>query len=172
MDKFLDLLNKASKEVFRLETLDEYKVDEEVEEFERYRSGKYSFDKLKKISEGGLSNYLQVIKNAKDRGVNIFRIHIVTVPLTKYLKFEIETGYYISENYGEKVFLINRNDLNKVNNLNELEISDYWMFDEKYVLPIKYDKEGRFIEFQGPITENIEKYIYTKNKLLPLAKDY
>ncbi|GBD33914.1 hypothetical protein HRbin34_00215 [bacterium HR34] len=73
--------------------------------------------------------------------------------------------------YGEKIFLINREDLNKIDNINELEISDYWMFDEKYVLPIKYEKDGRFIEMQGPITENIEKYIHTKNKLLPLAKD-
>lgn len=40
MNKFFDLLNKANKEVFRLETLDEYKVDEEKEILESYKSNK------------------------------------------------------------------------------------------------------------------------------------
>ncbi|GBE20136.1 MAG TPA: hypothetical protein ENG87_05570 [Candidatus Pacearchaeota archaeon] len=146
------------KYAFRLELLQEYKVDGEKKDFE-------DFLKTGKIKKEYNDEEYLIIKNAKDRNASMSRVHVFELPLTDYLKFEFKM-YKFNELAGEKIFLLDKLDFEKINsNIN----FDFWLFDDKIVLKMNYDKEGRFLGFEE-IRTDLRKFIELKDKLLSISK--
>jgi len=109
------------KYAFRLELLQEYNVDGEKESIKEFlKTGKVSEDK----------DWTNLIKSAISRGAFMERVHVIILPISKYLKYEIE-AYKANIEAGEKVSFMLKEEFDKINTkINH----DFWLFDDKIVL--------------------------------------
>lgn len=96
--------------------------------------------------------------------MRIIDLQVLDLPMSDYLKFGIEMGSSIAEQYGQRFLFVERD---KVANL-IARFQDYWLFDNKAVIPMNYDPRGRFINKGTAITEpiSLSKYIYLKTDLI------
>jgi hypothetical protein len=127
---FYGCLKSAKKETFRLEMRDEYRVKEEDRELEIWRNtGKFE------PGEGG-KQWARDLEALRARGVITHRVHVVTVPLSDYLRFEIAA-------YAEDVNYIERDDYAGIKK--PFEPQEFWLIDEKHLFIVKYDQEGHWL---------------------------
>ncbi|MFA5070981.1 MAG: DUF6879 family protein [Candidatus Pacearchaeota archaeon] len=154
MDSYFENFEKSA---FRLELLQKYSVDEELEDFS-------NFIKTSKINSKKYSEWTEIISKAKSRGVIMQRVHIVDFPLSDYLKYEFEY-YKISKKIGEQIFLLDKNKFNEKVNF------DFWLFDDRIVLKMNYDQDGKFLGFEK-IIGNVDKFVKLKNKLLKISEEF
>lgn len=146
----MDYFNTFKKSAFRVETLQKYNVNEEQEGFANFLNHG--------ILDNNLNNdWYDIIKKAKNRGASITRVHLIKLPLTDYLRFEIEL-YKLNEKYGEEIFIL-------IDNQTEKQINDFWLFDDEFVLDMQYSDDGKFIDWKER-KDNINDFINIKNNLL------
>ncbi len=117
-----DYFNKFKKYAFRLELLQSYSVEQEKKDFMKFlKDGKVSKDENKE--------WYETIKNAKSRGAIIQRVHVISFPLSDYIKFEME-AYRYNMKEGEQIFTI---PYRKFLKLMPKIKKDFWLFDDKIV---------------------------------------
>ena len=130
----LKYFNSFQKCAFRVKILQKYNVDEEKQAYQY-------FQQYNKLPDGFWKDWHNIIQQAKIRGAIIQRVHLIKVPITSYISFELEF-YKKSLDKWEKIFYIP---------LDECSIkveSDFWIFDDSIVLKMNYDEYGRFINFE------------------------
>lgn len=133
-EEFSELFEAFRVSAFRLETLDLYRVPSEADEYRRFLAGE-------ELPTTGESGWVQFVKKAVAQGKVIQRVHLISIPLTPYLKYEIEWGYLYTSLAGEDISLLNRANLS-----GELSgLTDFWLFDRKTLVFVRYDSEGRFL---------------------------
>lgn len=140
------LLFNAKSEVFRLELLEQYKVDGEWQQFQRFVKGH-------KIEEDAQTReFCKLISESAKKGVKHVRVHVVPKKLTPYLRFEIETGYVPMMKAGASILLVEKscysNLLSKYFHNGSFNPKDFWMFDEKVLVELHYNNEGVFKELK------------------------
>lgn len=154
----IDYFNNFQKYAFRLELLQKYTVEEEKEILDH-------FLKTGKLKKKEMGEWYKIITNAIDRGAIMERVHVIKKPLTDYIRFEMES-YKLTTKNGEKVFLLSQEEFDKIKSpIN----SDFWLFDDKIVLKMSYNEEGRFLGFKE-VKKNLEEFIELKKKLLMLGE--
>ena len=113
-------LQHFERSAFRLETLPVYSVPQEEEWFAEWqRSGK-----LPELTPA-TDSWLKLVEDAKQAGKRMQRVHLVTPPLSEYLRFELATQIP-SVDCGEDCRIAEAPHIEQV--VNPLE--DYWLFDE------------------------------------------
>lgn len=127
------LFNNFQKTAFRLEALDQYLVEAEKVQFQGYLVG----DELKNTRNKDWTDYIQ---QQVQLGKSIERIHVIPRVLTDYLKFEIDWGYRYSEQAGEKISLVYRDEVPL--SMKSLTLPDFWLFDDSTCLIQRYDRFG------------------------------
>lgn len=134
-DEWRATLREFQSEAWRLETLPQYLVPQESEELEAFRSGK-------RIDPHAYSSaYTENLKRLRGEGKRKGRVHIVTQPLSEYLRFEFSRYYVPHARAGEEVRI-----LDVTNRDNPLpEVQDFWMFDRATVVLMHYEEDGRQI---------------------------
>ena len=144
---FEELWSEAKEEIFRLELLNTYLVDYEAETFNKYKKGL----KVSGLEIPGFDKWLRDIEQKTKNGVKVLDLQVLDLPMSDYLKFGISCASFLAEEKGEKFMFIERK------NVSELikGIEDFWLFDSKIVLPMNYDKDGRFISKGVPTTNSI-----------------
>ena len=149
--KFFD---SFEQEAFRLETLPVYKVEGEWDDFQRFlTTGEMD------VSED--SPWFQRIRHYRNTGRWIGRVHVVTRPLTDYLRFEF-TFQRHSVQAGEDIRILDLTD--RVNP--GLPDQDFWMFDESKVVRMDYEADGTQIGRE--LLEDIDPAPYVAWKRLAL----
>jgi hypothetical protein len=125
---------------FRLETLTQYLVPQVDERFRAFREGR----PLPKRSTE-TSPWLRQIAHTTAAGRHWQRVHIVSQPLTEYLRFELLTDL---ENVaaGEDVRVADRDAHPEL----AAFTGDFWLIDadtdHAIALLMRYDADGRFVE--------------------------
>ena len=158
----IEYFKNFKRYAFRLELLQKYDVSEEKEEFEEFmKTGEID----KKAQSLAMEEWYEIIRQAKQRGAQMKRVHVVVLPLSDYLRFEI-AAYEFNVKEGEEVFLLSQADFNKI----ETSInSDFWLFDDTTVLKMKYGSGGEYLGFDV-ISENVGAFVEFKEILLSMAK--
>lgn len=133
-EEFGFLFDRFEREAFRLESRDHYSVDSEREEFARYLRGE-------PLSERKNRGWCEFVRSAVQSGRKISRVHVMRVPLTPYLRFEIDWGYVFSNAAGEEIFLFPQQ---KLADASISELGDFWLFDNKQLIRMDYDAAGAF----------------------------
>ncbi|MFC5720007.1 DUF6879 family protein [Streptomyces gamaensis] len=131
-----------TKEAWRLETLPQYLVPQEAEEFSRFLSGQPVA-----IPEGD-DEWFELIRKHQETGGSIGRVHIVTRPLSDYLRFEFAQYYAPQFEAGEDIRILDVTD--RPNPL--AGVQDFWMFDRSTVVLMNYESDGTQINrelFEG-----------------------
>lgn len=88
----------------------------------------------------GLENSLRIIREVTGLGRRLWRVHIVDVPLTGYLRYELAT-YQENTAAGEQVYLADRAWHDDLATLSE----DFVLFDDQTVVWYRYDDAGRLL---------------------------
>ena len=146
----LEYFNSFQKSAFRVETLQRYNVDEEMEAYE-------FFMKNKKVPGWLWEDWHDIVRQAKSRRAIMQRVHLIQFPISSYVLFEIE-AYKKNIEAWEEIFYI---PFEKCS----VEVkSDFWIFDDSIILKMNYDKDGRFINFEE--MNDCASYLQIKKFLL------
>ncbi|MFC1430409.1 DUF6879 family protein [Streptacidiphilus sp. N1-3] len=136
------------REAWRLETLPQYLVPQEANEFARFKAG----EEFPDVQEDG---WTRQIREHKAEGRVMGRVHIITRPLSDYLRFEFSRYYRHSVRAGEDIRILDVTD-----RPNPLEgIQDFWLFDRTTVVLMNYGPDGKQINrtlFDGEIGPYLE----------------
>lgn len=116
---------------FRLETLPQYLVPQEAELFQRFRAG------TSRPSDE--PNYwTELVSAARSAEKTMQRVHVVTRPLSDYLRFEFTLYYEFNVKAGEDVRILDLTDRPNPG----LPDFDYWLFDSSIVVRMDYEADG------------------------------
>ncbi len=137
------------REAWRLEALPQYLMPQEEDEFAGFMAGA-------RIDPYAVSNeYTDRLRRQAAEGRSQGRVHIVTRPLSKYLRFEFSHYYAPHALAGEQIRI-----LDVTNRANPLEgVQDFWMFDCAEVVLMNYHPDGRQINrevHEGDVAQFIE----------------
>ena len=131
-EKANDTIRVTKGDVFKLELLDEYNTSFEKQWQFFKRNGRVSADMLYEYVKGSHDR----AREFKRRGIRFRRVHVVSLPLSVYLRFEMES-YKIFEKMGESVYLIERKKFAKIAKPSGMRPMDLLATDECVFL-VKY----------------------------------
>lgn len=133
-ERFGDLFAEST---FRLELLDYYVADNEVEPLRRFRAGKSP-------DPAWREPWKRLVREALASGRRMERVHVVTEPLSEYLRFELTCAYPANVEAGEDVRVLPR----RVTSGLDLPDRDYWLFDSRTAGLMSYDAAGNFLDIE------------------------
>jgi hypothetical protein len=132
----LAMYRQATQEVFRLEAQQRYQVDAESAQWKAFTEGRPL------PSDPAVSRSMEIIRTAATAGVHIHRVHVVDLPLSPYLRYEI-AAYAENTAAGERVGIAVRSWHRELAALAE----DFVLFDpgtnHQAVVWMRYDAQGR-----------------------------
>jgi Family of unknown function (DUF6879) len=115
--------------VFRLETLDWYDAPNEHEPYRRFLAGEHVDPAWREPWQG-------IVRDVRKSGRVMQRVHVVSEPVTDYIRFELLHAYPASVQAGEDVRILGRQ------NAASLPKMDFWLFDDTLAAILTYDKAG------------------------------
>jgi hypothetical protein len=162
LDAFGALFEWFERSAFRVEARDRYDVDEERAAFARFLQGRALVPR-----NAATDPWLALLAAARAAGRRIERVRIVGEPLTDYTRFEF-AAYRENIAVGEKVRVVPRTTLTDADQGWASE--DFWIFDDRLVVVLNYDNEGRFLGAdQAP---DITPYLKARRRELTLGLDF
>jgi hypothetical protein len=123
------LFDRFEHTCFRLETLQWYEEPAEADALDSFLAGQEPAVYLDK------KTWLEFVRAAVAAGKVMQRVHVVSEPLTNYLRFEIGWSYELNAAAGEDI----RISLAAA----ALPRTDYWLFDSRALARMRYDAGGR-----------------------------
>ena len=124
-----EFADRFEREAFRLEVYDDYPIDRDV--LTSWLRG----EPPSAAEQARRRWWLDTVRAAVALRRRIYRVHVVTPPLTTYLRFEFEMQ---RDAAGEEI-LVARADRHP--ELAELRW-DFWIFDDRVVQPVLLDPEA------------------------------
>jgi hypothetical protein len=131
-----------------LETLPQYLVPEEYEEFTAWHRG----DRNLPTPES--SPWLAHIRDTTAAGVHWWRVRVLDYPLTEYSAYELH-GYQANVAAGEDIFVADRAWHRELTDLRE----DFWIFDHQIVVRMIYDQDGHFLRPELVSRSEVSRYL-------------
>lgn len=129
-----ELFDTFEREAFRLETLDDYGRSGNVDAYQAFLAGERQPDDYN-------ADWVEELRSHTEMGRRVYRVHILSRPLTDYLRFELGWGYRKNMSGGEEFFILDTTD-----RPNPLEnVPDFWAFDAASVAVMNYDETGKFV---------------------------
>lgn len=135
MSIFDEKFSGFTKEAFRLETLSEFKVDGEWEEFQNYLKGEVG-------PTHAWSDWQRSLQQWTSAGKSILRLRLIDRALSPYIQFEIERYYLPHAAAGEDIRFMFKDDFEK---LFGPSVQDFWLFDRSEAIRMEYSKEGEYL---------------------------
>ena len=161
--EFKNMFHNFGTRAFRLELLDKYTVPDEAKELEKFYNGE-------PLPTSQNLEWCNLVRTAKASGKTMSRVHVVTTPLSPYMRFEIEWGYTFSSEAGENIYILDRADV-PAEMLDR--IGDFWIFDEQVLVREKYDSDGKQTEVMlDDDQKSLEEHIFIQEKLLSMATPF
>lgn len=130
-----DLFDTFEREAFRLETLDDYSRSGSTDAYRAFVEGQ---DKPGDYN----ADWLAEVRDYVGSGRRMYRVHVLTRPLTPYLRFELGWGYVTNVTAGEEFFILDVTD--RPNPLPD-SAGDFWLFDSATPVPMHYTPDGKFL---------------------------
>jgi hypothetical protein len=135
IEDLANLVDRSERSAFRLETLSQYLVPQEYDEFDQWRSGRPLA-----LPTPETSPWLARIQSSTAHGYRWYRVHVLDRPLSDYVRYEL-WGYRANQAAGEQIYLAERDDHPSLARLRE----DFWLIDDAVAVRMIYDGEGRFL---------------------------
>lgn len=133
-EEFGALFGSFAHSVFRLETLQVYRGQRDLDLLDRFLEGK------PRPPDPAKAEWTAMITSNVQAGKAVQRVHVVLEPLTDYLRFELTWGYEPNVAAGEDIRII------PVGQDNSWPVDvphhDYWLFDSAGLYDMHYDSDG------------------------------
>lgn len=124
-DGWAKLIDGAQRSAWHLEMRDQYAVEEEAADVEAWKAGTWSLEADAESKTG----WLELMRRARDRGVDLRRARIVSHEPTNYIRFE-HFGTPNNVAAGERVRWLWRPEASSL----ALPGNDFWVIDGEHVL--------------------------------------
>jgi hypothetical protein len=134
---------------FRLEVRDRYAVASDGGDLARYLAGEDAPDAVRK------SAWLDELRADAAAGKRWQWVHVVSGPLSDYLRYAFEWGYAINIGAGADVRIL---DLAERPLPAGLPDEDFWLLDDEAVLRMLYDGPGRFLGAEPAPAAELPRY--------------
>jgi len=124
--------------VFRLETLDWYDAPNEHEPYARFLAGKPA-------DLAWREPWKRLVRDVRASGRIMQRVHIVSEPISDYIRFELLRVYPANVEAGEDVRILGRSSVMGMltgNLFQGLLNADFWLFDDRLVAFLAYTPDG------------------------------
>lgn len=132
--------NNFSIQANRIETRDHYAIYDtnEYEEYIKYTKGEkiYSYANIE---------WLDTIRNAKNRNKIITRIRVIPDHITEYFRYEFNWCYPKNMEAGEEIGFICNDEYKSIIRAYGLDINDIWIFDQKIAICLLYNSQDEYI---------------------------
>ncbi|GLW58598.1 DUF6879 family protein [Kitasatospora phosalacinea] len=135
------MFSEFRREAFRLESLDDYSRSGGVEAYHAFLAGEEQPEEYRN------SSWVTTVGEAVRSGRRMYRVHVLSRPLTDYLRFELSWGYRRNMTAGEEFFILDVTERE-----NPLQgVPDFWLFDDEAVAVMNYDDSGGYLgaDFHG-----------------------
>lgn len=124
-----------TRTAFRLETLDCYDAGSDGEDVARYLRGEPGPSLERK------QPWLDRLTAERKAGKRRHRVHVLTTPLSDYLRYECEWGYLPNAKAGEEIRIL---DLSETPRPEGLVDEDFWLLDDAFTIRMRYNAVGQF----------------------------
>lgn len=121
-----------TRRVFRVETLDYYDAPNEHEPYARFLAGKPD-------DQAWREPWKEIVREHRSAGRTMQRVHVVTEPVSDYVRFELLRGYPASVEAGEDIRILGRQAAIRAG----LSSTDFWLFDDHLAARLAYDRDGK-----------------------------
>jgi len=138
--EFGALVNGFQRSLFRLETLDDYAVSRYDERVRAFREGRPLPPSPPKEA------WLKQIAEAVAAGKRIYRVHVLSQPLSDYLRYEL-TVYQENTAAGEEIYIADRTGRPSSDELDELT-QDFLLIDDAILVWYRYDAGGHLLGYE------------------------
>ncbi|WP_253194955.1 DUF6879 family protein [Streptomyces sp. MP131-18] len=153
------MIEEFQAEAFRLETLDNYGVSRLEGHLRAFLNGE------PRPEEFLNSPWVSTVRRAVRSGKRMYRVHILSRPLTDYLRYELGWGDRRNMAAGEEFFI-----LDTTYQPNPLEgVGDFWMYDESTVEVMKYEDGGQYIGSETLPPERVPEFVEYRDIALSRA---
>ncbi|BAJ32364.1 hypothetical protein KSE_66050 [Kitasatospora setae KM-6054] len=128
------------RSAWRLETRPVYTMPQEAEAIRRFQEGR-------PVTAADTAAWTERLQGYRSTGRTVGRVHVVTRPLTDYLRFEF-AHYWHNVGAGEDVRILDLTDRENPG----LPDQDFWLFDDSRVVLMNYRPDGTQISrevFEG-----------------------
>ncbi|GGX71940.1 DUF6879 family protein [Streptomyces hiroshimensis] len=154
-EEFGRLFETFERTAFRLETRDEYDIEEEREEFARFLAGE---DMGPEWADNPW------VRSMTGKGKRVSRVHVLRSPLTDYLLYEL-SAYPGNIKAGEEISII---DLSE-QTVTGLPDHDFWLFDDRDVYRMHYTEAGGFAGAELLPAERLPEYRDYRDRVVTAA---
>ncbi|MFE3071815.1 DUF6879 family protein [Streptomyces sp. NPDC059247] len=128
-----DLFDSFEEEAFRLETLDDYSGSGNVDAYRAFLAGE---PQPADYNDG----WVEELRRHTGAGKRVYRVHVLSRPLTPYLRFELGWGYRKNATGGEEFFVLDTTD-----GSDPLHgVPDFWLFDGVTPAVMRYTEDGSY----------------------------
>lgn len=117
-----------ARRVYRLESLDYYDAPNEREPYAAFRAGN-------PVDPAWRDSWRRIAGGIRASGRQLARVHVVTEPLTDYMRFTLLHGYPANVEAGEDVRILSRLEAAGAG----FPVLDYWLFDDDLSAVLVYD---------------------------------
>ncbi|MEU5426697.1 DUF6879 family protein [Streptomyces olivoreticuli] len=129
-DDWRNTFDSMQHEAWRLETLPVYRVPQEEAAIRRFMAGN-------PVTREAVQPWFDRVRAYVASGRSVGRVHVITRPLTDYLRFEFD-HYRHNVEAGEDIRILDVTDRpNPV-----AGVQDFWMFDRSRVVLMHYESDG------------------------------
>ena len=156
-----ELFDTFECEAFRLETLDDYSKSGNVDAYHAFLAGEPQPDDYN-------AAWVEELRSHTGKGKRIYRVHILSRPLTDYLRFELGWGYRKNMSGGEEFFILDTTE-----RPNPLEnVPDFWLFDSESMAAMSYSGDGKFLGSQVLPPDRAAEFIRYRDTALAHAEPF
>jgi len=154
--------DRLTQSAFRLELLDVYDVESDGDDLSRFLAGETAPRAERKLP------WLGRLHREATQGIVNHRVHVLSRPLTDYLRYAAEWGYAYNAAAGEDIRILDTTDRAAPDGLVD---HDFWLIDDQHALRMYYDSGGRFLGAE-PAPELIEAYRDTRDLAIGAAEPF
>ncbi|MFD8584167.1 MULTISPECIES: DUF6879 family protein [Streptomyces] len=156
-----DLFDSFEREAFRLETLDDYSKSGSVDAYHAFLAGQPQPDEYN-------AGWVEELRSHTENGRRVHRVHVLTRPLSDYLRFELGWGYRKNMTGGEEFFILDITE--KPNPLEN--VPDFWFFDSASVAVMNYDGNGKYLGSEVLPSERTTEFMRYRDAALAHAEPF
>ncbi|MFE5326596.1 DUF6879 family protein [Embleya sp. NPDC056575] len=158
---FRELFDHFDHEAFRLETLDDYGRSGNVDAYRAFLAGQPRPDNYN-------ASWLSTLREHTQAGRRVYRVHVLSRPLTPYLRFQLGWGYRTNMTAGEEFFI-----LDVTARTNPLDgVADFWLFDSATTAVMSYDHFGAFTGAEVLPQERATEFVRSRDIALATATPF
>jgi hypothetical protein len=130
---YRDALRKTPGDIYRVQTLSQYGVPSDDDDYQRYMHGGEPQSPYREP-------WFAELREDRDAGRAYRNLHVVNGPISNYLRYQFEWAYAYNVENGQDVRILDVAEYPAGAAL--LRTGDYWVLEHAHVVLCRYDEEG------------------------------